>query len=1167
MKFVNYSNFEAPNTGKVSKSSLVKALLEHETKNRKKVESLVEGLDNFVNLNEAISLFTDKLKAISVLKLVEADKKPGPDPYMTGLDDETEDEKEEQMKKQAKMDDDDPNAYKEMPGDKEAREKGKVKTSKHTKAYDELYGEEDANEAKKEIKYYKTVSKKDWEKAPKDYKSTIDGEHYMMFLDDKLGSILAPVKVEESEETEEAEVNEAGINDPVLMAFRAAKTNREKELAKPKRKPLYGKQRQKAEDQLWDISQELKELYAERGQLLIDMEQEAEVEGGPIADEYGTNLNVIEIDIQNLIAKRNKLEIRLAESVVNEMDSEGIQSLADELSAEVYTARLKNGAKSVSIKATTTTKTWDDGAPVLKYLARGKAKDMPFTLYQRPFTVLHDVARGWFYFTDGIKWYGLHGDEGYSEPEDLPFDMEISESVNEGYTEDDINTGYGFYGTINMKEDDKTTQQLFDRSVKDLMKEFKISEEAALAVLNSKMGRKAADQIIDGQSKTAVDALKDYYSKTLKKEMDKVIAANEGLNWDSLIEKVKNTVVNEWGSSDQSIMNKAIHKDAGSPKKMPSPFDKKLRAAAEDAVDFYWDDWSEYQTDRDGLIDDAVRGYLRSYFRKDFEMMVRMFEPMESVVTEAKYDKKKLLKLIKNQDDAEILVNGKWYIIYNPDNGNDENTEMWAADDYIYALDPDGEEYQIKYKDIEQFKESVEVIEDLNERSINKIQKDWAKVTADMKTTVDAWKEAEGAEKEKMLAKLKELTAKKKGLEAELDAAVGLKDADAELVGEAAIKTIHNMLFKNKGFKDIVKGERATAIRKEIEAEGISTKGVSDDELIQIAKDLMNESVSLSEATMQEIDKKVQKFVIKNANDYDYSNQDSAFQIYLSLKKLYPSLIKESAVTEGKDDFMASHSGTNINLKKGYKHHTEDELTDLFNKIGELVKDDLKVKDVTIVFESAVTEEEDYSNEMSYGQLESCIDNSTMIRDRIKQGVSLDPWMHSQIAVAKNELTSVFDALDGDDGVVEAVTNVKVGDLVAHDKTGERYKVISKPSKTKIVGKNRKGEEKTLSTHHITMVDVEIHEAKKIDREEMMEWIEKYMDFVRETEDFNGSEGGIWLSGENQDEYKGRVIYDYYSEDYKNREFGVLNSWEKELNKRGWYSEWNDAGTVMVWPI
>jgi hypothetical protein len=90
---------------------------------------------------------------------------------------------------------------------------------------------------------------------------------------------------------------------------------------------------------------------------------------------------------------------------------------------------------------------------------------------------------------------------------------------------------------------------------------------------------------------------------------------------------------------------------------------------------------------------------------------------------------------------------------------------------------------------------------------------------------------------------------------------------------------------------------------------------------------------------------------------------------------------------------------------------------------------------------------------------------------------------------------------------------------------------------------------------------------KKLGREDMIAWIEKYMDFVRTTEEFNGSQGGIWVSGENGDEYKGRVIYDYYSEDYKNRTFGVDNKWEKELNKRGWYSEWHDAGTSMIWPL
>ena len=348
----------------------------------------------------------------------------------------------------------------------------------------------------------------------------------LLHLEDKTGKRLFSESV----------ITEANMNDPVLIAFRAAKMKREKELAKPKRKPLYGKQRQNAEDQLWDISQDLKDLYADRGQMLIDMEQEAEAEGGPIADEYGDKLNKIEDEIQALIAKRSKLEMRLAESVINEMDSEGIQSLADELNAEVYTARLKNGAKSANIKATTTTKTWDDGAPVLKYLARGKAKDMPFTLYQRPFTVLHDVAHGWFYFTDGRKWYGLHGDEGYSEPEDLPFDMEISESVNEGYNDDDINMVYGFYGTVTDNSNEKNAKKLFDQGIKDLKKKYRLTEEEALEVLNSKMGRKAADQIYDGQAKTAVEGLETYYGKTLHRELAEI---QKSMVFDSTITEAK----------------------------------------------------------------------------------------------------------------------------------------------------------------------------------------------------------------------------------------------------------------------------------------------------------------------------------------------------------------------------------------------------------------------------------------------------------------------------------------------------------------------------------------------------------------------------------------------------------------------------------------------------
>ena len=89
---------------------------------------------------------------------------------------------------------------------------------------------------------------------------------------------------------------------------------------------------------------------------------------------------------------------------------------------------------------------------------------------------------------------------------------------------------------------------------------------------------------------------------------------------------VKKAMLKEdWGSSDQGIMNKSIHKDLGEPEEMPMPFDNDFESAVEDAVDFYWNEWEEYQSDRDGLIDHAKRAYYRSYFPEKFAGFQKMF--------------------------------------------------------------------------------------------------------------------------------------------------------------------------------------------------------------------------------------------------------------------------------------------------------------------------------------------------------------------------------------------------------------------------------------------------------------------------------------------------------------------------------------------------------------
>ena len=102
-------------------------------------------------------------------------------------------------------------------------------------------------------------------------------------------------------------------------------------------------------------------------------------------------------------------------------------------------------------------------------------------------------------------------------------------------------------------------------------------------------------------------------------------------NLEDMSELLEDGELNEWGSSDQNIMNASIHRDMGEPETMPSPFDDRLESAAQEAVDFYWDDWEEYESDYHGLVDDAKRRYLRSYFPEYYSAMVRMFEPVRDV--------------------------------------------------------------------------------------------------------------------------------------------------------------------------------------------------------------------------------------------------------------------------------------------------------------------------------------------------------------------------------------------------------------------------------------------------------------------------------------------------------------------------------------------------------
>lgn len=65
------------------------------------------------------------------------------------------------------------------------------------------------------------------------------------------------------------------------------------------------------------------------------------------------------------------------------------------------------------------------------------------------------------------------------------------------------------------------------------------------------------------------------------------------------------------------------------------------------------------------------------------------------------------------------------------------------------------------------------------------------------------------------------------------------------------------------------------------------------------------------------------------------------------------------------------------------------------------------------------------------------------------------------------------------------------------------------------------------------------------------------IEFVRESEAFGGvGDGGIWTSGE------GSKWFDQYC--YAD---GIHPRMSKYLEKVGWFAEWYDAGTVMLWKV
>ena len=90
------------------------------------------------------------------------------------------------------------------------------------------------------------------------------------------------------------------------------------------------------------------------------------------------------------------------------------------------------------------------------------------------------------------------------------------------------------------------------------------------------------------------------------------------------------------------------------------------------------------------------------------------------------------------------------------------------------------------------------------------------------------------------------------------------------------------------------------------------------------------------------------------------------------------------------------------------------------------------------------------------------------------------------------------------------------------------------------------------------------------ERDNLMDLIEDQFDItlMRTSEEFNGQEGGIWISGENGDTNKdGLLLIDYYTRNPDNYHFGVHKDLTSLLDQHSYFAEFHDPGAITIWPI
>ena len=240
-----------------------------------------------------------------------------------------------------------------------------------------------------------------------------------------------------------------------------------------------------------------------------------------------------------------------------------------------------------------------------------------------------------------------------------------------------------------------------------------------------------------------------------------------------------------------------------------------------------------------------------------------------------------------------------------------------------------------------------ETFEALNERSINKINKEFTETVNKMAEKATEYKEAEGDAKEAILAELKELTAKKKELTKELDSAVAGKDKNVQLVVNERNLTLKRRYTENHPAITVGKGAK---IRNKV-LEAIKDGKITQEEFDNIVSELSNNS---------------KRWARNNAKYFTISEDG------ISLSKFGQKILAGITVNEGKvseDEIDTIYiEGT---FKDGGEFYEDQETTDVewVKKNYRKITKDLKSSEIFIRMNNG--------DEISYAEYKKQVNEAT----------------------------------------------------------------------------------------------------------------------------------------------------------------------------------------------